>query len=74
MRILKQIKPLFTILFSILAKQVIELAGPHQATFKDLVAQLGLAASLRPEEEYTLLAPLNGAFSGRWALLKLCKN
>ncbi|KAK9407795.1 periostin [Crotalus adamanteus] len=45
------------------AKQVIELAGPHQATFKDLVAQLGLAASLRPEEEYTLLAPLNGAFS-----------
>ncbi|XP_070597952.1 periostin isoform X4 [Erythrolamprus reginae] len=45
------------------AKQVIELAGPHQATFKDLVAQLGLAASLRPEAEYTLLAPLNGAFS-----------
>ncbi|XP_026569083.1 periostin isoform X4 [Pseudonaja textilis] len=45
------------------AKQVMELAGPHQATFKDLVAQLGLAASLRPEEEYTLLAPLNRAFS-----------
>ncbi|XP_054858409.1 periostin isoform X2 [Eublepharis macularius] len=45
------------------AKQVIELAGPQQATFKDLVAQLGLASSLRPEEEYTLLAPLNGAFS-----------
>ncbi|KAM6474913.1 periostin isoform 2-T2 [Liasis olivaceus] len=45
------------------AKQVTELAGPQQATFKDLVAQLGLAASLRPEEEYTLLAPLNGAFS-----------
>nr|XP_060619427.1 periostin isoform X3 [Anolis sagrei ordinatus] len=45
------------------AKQVIELAGPQQATFKDLVSQVGLAASLRPEEEYTLLAPLNGAFS-----------
>ncbi|XP_053153609.1 periostin isoform X3 [Hemicordylus capensis] len=45
------------------AKQVIELAGPQQATFKDLVAQLGLASSLRPEEEYTLLAPMNGAFS-----------
>ncbi|XP_062975065.1 periostin isoform X2 [Elgaria multicarinata webbii] len=45
------------------AKQVIDLAGPQQGTFKDLVAQLGLAASLKPEEEYTLLAPLNGAFS-----------
>nr|XP_056703905.1 periostin [Euleptes europaea] len=45
------------------AKQVIELAGPQQATFKDLVAQLGLASSLRPEAEYTLLAPVNGAFS-----------
>ncbi|XP_020669128.3 periostin isoform X3 [Pogona vitticeps] len=45
------------------AKQVIELAGPQQATFKDLVSQVGLAASLKPEEEYTLLAPLNGAFS-----------
>ncbi|XP_060092750.1 periostin isoform X4 [Heteronotia binoei] len=45
------------------AKQVIELGGPQQATFTDLVAQLGLAASLRPEEEYTLLAPVNGAFS-----------
>ncbi|XP_066471015.1 periostin isoform X2 [Tiliqua scincoides] len=45
------------------AKQVIELAGPQQTTFKDLVAQLGLATSLKPEEEYTLLAPLNGAFS-----------
>ncbi|XP_015270287.1 PREDICTED: periostin isoform X1 [Gekko japonicus] len=45
------------------AKQVIELGGPQQATFTDLVGQLGLAAALRPEEEYTLLAPVNGAFS-----------
>ncbi|KAL8202419.1 UNVERIFIED_CONTAM: hypothetical protein K2H54_013982 [Gekko kuhli] len=45
------------------AKQVTELAGPQQATFTDLVGQLGLAAALRPEEEYTLLAPVNGAFS-----------
>ncbi|XP_069061601.1 periostin isoform X2 [Pleurodeles waltl] len=45
------------------AKQVIDLASKEQSTFTDLVAQLGLAASLRPEAEYTLLAPLNGAFS-----------
>ncbi|XP_044308407.1 periostin [Varanus komodoensis] len=45
------------------AKQVTELAGPQQATFTDLVAQLGLAAAIKPEEEYTLLAPVNGAFS-----------
>ncbi|KAM8821899.1 periostin isoform 3-T3 [Eudromia elegans] len=45
------------------AKQVIELGGAEQTTFKDLVAQLGLASSLRPEGQYTLLAPLNGAFS-----------
>ncbi|XP_043360375.1 periostin isoform X2 [Dermochelys coriacea] len=45
------------------AKQVIELAGDQQTTFTDLLAQLGLASSLRPEGQYTLLAPLNGAFS-----------
>ncbi|XP_061495176.1 periostin isoform X4 [Rhineura floridana] len=45
------------------AKQVMELTGPQQTTFTDLVAQLGLAASLKPDKEYTLLAPLNGAFS-----------
>ncbi|XP_067419132.1 periostin isoform X2 [Emydura macquarii macquarii] len=45
------------------AKQVIELAGDQQTTFTDLVAQLGLASTLRPEGQYTLLAPLNGAFS-----------
>ncbi|XP_075419019.1 periostin isoform X4 [Tenrec ecaudatus] len=45
------------------AKQVIELAGNQQTTFTDLVAQLGLASSLRPEGQYTLLAPVNNAFS-----------
>ncbi|XP_044141097.1 periostin isoform X2 [Bufo gargarizans] len=45
------------------AKQVLELAGSRQTTFTDLMAQMGLAAALRPEAEYTLLAPLNDAFS-----------
>ncbi|XP_062957714.1 periostin isoform X3 [Cynocephalus volans] len=45
------------------AKQVIELAGSQQTTFTDLVAQLGLASALRPDGEYTLLAPVNNAFS-----------
>ncbi|XP_036913575.1 periostin isoform X3 [Sturnira hondurensis] len=45
------------------AKQVLELAGKQQTTFTDLVAQLGLASSLRPDREYTLLAPVNNAFS-----------
>nr|XP_012603568.1 periostin isoform X2 [Microcebus murinus] len=45
------------------AKQVIELAGNQQTTFTDLVAQLGLASALRPDGEYTLLAPVNNAFS-----------
>ncbi|MDX6969756.1 fasciclin domain-containing protein, partial [Enterobacter hormaechei] len=30
------------------AKQVMELTGPDQTTFKDLLVQLGLAAYLRP--------------------------
>uniref|UniRef100_A0A2K6N2W9 Periostin n=1 Tax=Rhinopithecus bieti TaxID=61621 RepID=A0A2K6N2W9_RHIBE len=45
------------------AKQVTELAGKQQTTFTDLVAQLGLASALRPDGEYTLLAPVNNAFS-----------
>ncbi|XP_028655106.1 periostin-like isoform X1 [Erpetoichthys calabaricus] len=45
------------------AKQVLELTGPSQTTFTDLVAQLGLSGSIRPQGEYTLLAPLNAAFS-----------
>ncbi|XP_004577571.2 periostin isoform X1 [Ochotona princeps] len=45
------------------AKQVLELGGKQQTTFTDLVAQLGLASSLKPDGEYTLLAPVNNAFS-----------
>ena len=50
----------------LIAKQVIELAGNQQTTFTDLVAQLGLASALRPDGEYTLLAPVNNAFSGMY--------
>lgn len=35
-----------------------------ESTFKDMVSELGLAAAMQPETEYTLLAPLNGAFTG----------
>ncbi|XP_064413868.1 periostin isoform X3 [Latimeria chalumnae] len=45
------------------AKQVLELAGKEQTTFKELITQMGLTASLRRGGEYTLLAPLNGAFT-----------
>ncbi|XP_070761499.1 periostin, osteoblast specific factor b isoform X1 [Enoplosus armatus] len=45
------------------AKQVMELVGSSQSTFGDLVSELGLSASMRPEAEYTLLAPLNAAFN-----------
>lgn len=55
-------KPFLIPLFA--AKQVIELGGAQQTTFTDLMIQLGLASSLRPEGQYTLLVPLNGAFSG----------
>ncbi|XP_066517042.1 periostin, osteoblast specific factor b isoform X2 [Hoplias malabaricus] len=45
------------------AKQVMELVGSSQATFGDMVSELGLAAAMRPKAEYTLLAPLNAAFT-----------
>ncbi|XP_051766921.1 periostin [Ctenopharyngodon idella] len=45
------------------AKQVMELVGKSQSTFGDLVSELGLSAAMQPETEYTLLAPLNQAFS-----------
>lgn len=41
-----------------------ELMGSSQSTFGDLVSELGLSAAMRPEAEYTLLAPLNVAFNG----------
>ncbi|XP_070826296.1 periostin, osteoblast specific factor b isoform X3 [Chaetodon trifascialis] len=45
------------------AKQVMELLGSSQSTFGDMVSELGLSAAMRPEAEYTLLAPLNVAFN-----------
>uniref|UniRef100_A0A8B9H0P3 Periostin, osteoblast specific factor b n=1 Tax=Astyanax mexicanus TaxID=7994 RepID=A0A8B9H0P3_ASTMX len=51
------------LLFPLQAKQVMELVGPSQSTFSDMVSELGLSASMRPKAEYTLLAPLNSAFS-----------
>ncbi|XP_041116219.1 periostin-like isoform X2 [Polyodon spathula] len=45
------------------AKQVLELTGSSHTTFTDLIAKMGLAAAMRAEGEYTLLAPFNEAFS-----------
>ncbi|XP_061787482.1 periostin-like isoform X2 [Nerophis lumbriciformis] len=45
------------------AKDVTELMGDSQSTFHDMVSDLDLAAALGPKTEYTLLAPLNGAFT-----------
>ncbi|XP_051973376.1 periostin isoform X2 [Xyrauchen texanus] len=45
------------------AKQVMELLDNSQSVFRDMVSELGLSAALKPETEYTVLAPLNGAFS-----------
>lgn len=52
------------ILFVLQAKQVMELMGSSQSTFGDLVSELGFSAAMRGGAEYTLLAPLNVAFSG----------
>uniref|UniRef100_A0A672Y7C4 Periostin, osteoblast specific factor a n=1 Tax=Sphaeramia orbicularis TaxID=375764 RepID=A0A672Y7C4_9TELE len=45
------------------AKDVMELLGESQSTFSDMVSELGLAAALGPKTEFTLLAPLNTAFT-----------
>ncbi|XP_034461794.1 periostin-like isoform X3 [Hippoglossus hippoglossus] len=45
------------------AKEVMELMGDTQSVFTDMVSELGLAAAMRPQTEYTLLAPVNGAFT-----------
>ncbi|XP_061918095.1 periostin, osteoblast specific factor b isoform X3 [Entelurus aequoreus] len=45
------------------AKQVMELVGSSQSTFGDMVSELGITGAMKPEAEYTLLAPLNTAFS-----------
>uniref|UniRef100_A0AAQ5YEH7 Periostin n=1 Tax=Amphiprion ocellaris TaxID=80972 RepID=A0AAQ5YEH7_AMPOC len=45
------------------AKQVMELLGTSQSTFGDMVSELGLSSEMRADAEYTLLAPLNDAFT-----------
>uniref|UniRef100_A0A8C6SL65 Periostin, osteoblast specific factor b n=1 Tax=Neogobius melanostomus TaxID=47308 RepID=A0A8C6SL65_9GOBI len=45
------------------AKQVMELVETSQSTFADMVSELGLSAAMRPEAEYTLLAPFNSVFT-----------
>ncbi|XP_073718931.1 periostin, osteoblast specific factor b isoform X1 [Misgurnus anguillicaudatus] len=45
------------------AKQVMELVGQSQATFGDMLIELGLAAAMGPKTEYTLLAPVNEVFN-----------
>lgn len=41
-----------------------ELVGNSQSTFADMMAQLGLTTAMKPKADYTLLAPVNDAFSG----------
>lgn len=45
------------------AKQVTELVGESQRMFGDMVSEMGLSAAMSPGTEYTLLAPVNGAFT-----------
>lgn len=45
------------------AKEVMELMGESQSTFNDMVSELDLAAAMGAKTEYTLLAPLNAAFT-----------
>ncbi|XP_076026724.1 periostin-like isoform X2 [Genypterus blacodes] len=45
------------------AKEVMDLMGDSQSTFNDMVSELGLAAAIGPKTEYTLLAPVNTAFT-----------
>ena len=47
--------------------------GNSQSTFGDMLFELGLASSMRPEAEYTLLAPMNKAFTGE-SPIKLSQN
>lgn len=45
------------------AKEGLELIGESQKTFSRMVSEVGLAAAMRPKTEYTILAPINTAFS-----------
>lgn len=41
-----------------------ELMGKEQSMFTDNIAKMGLSAGMRSDSEYTLLAPINFAFTG----------
>ncbi|KAF0038650.1 hypothetical protein F2P81_009134 [Scophthalmus maximus] len=56
------------------AKEVMELVGESQSTFNDMVSELGLAAAMRPQTEYTLLAPLNAAFTKNACMVRGSKE
>lgn len=45
------------------AKDGLALMGQSQSTFSDMVSELGLASVLGPKTEYTLLAPVDDAFT-----------
>ncbi|XP_043929251.1 periostin isoform X3 [Protopterus annectens] len=45
------------------AKQVTELVSSKQSTFSDLISEVGLLESLQADGEFTLLAPMNSAFT-----------
>ncbi|KAM9456548.1 periostin [Clarias gariepinus] len=45
------------------AKQVTELVGDSQRMFGDMVSEMGLSEAMKPENEYTLLAPLDSVFT-----------
>ncbi|XP_075958462.1 periostin isoform X2 [Anarhichas minor] len=45
------------------AKEGMELMGASQSTFSDMLSELGLSAAMGPKTEYTLLAPVNAAFT-----------
>lgn len=53
------------------AKDGMELMGDSQSTFTDMVSELGLAAAMGPKTEYTLLAPVNTAFTSELRLREL---
>uniref|UniRef100_A0A4W3JR08 Periostin, osteoblast specific factor b n=1 Tax=Callorhinchus milii TaxID=7868 RepID=A0A4W3JR08_CALMI len=53
------------------AMQVLELTSDKQSTFYDLVKETGLSEALRADGEYTLLAPMNDAFTGNLVLSKM---
>uniref|UniRef100_A0A8C6MDE6 Periostin n=1 Tax=Nothobranchius furzeri TaxID=105023 RepID=A0A8C6MDE6_NOTFU len=56
------------------AKEVWELMDDSQSTFSDLVSEMGLSASLGSKTEYTLLAPLNAAFTDETLLKLILEN